>query len=94
MHAHHATTIKIPTRTKERIQTLASVRKRSPHALMLEALETYIEKEERREAWRQEGIRAYNEYQATGLHVTGEEADSWLEQLELGNDVEAPACHL
>lgn len=94
MHAQHATTIKIPAKTKERIQILARVRKRSPHALMLEALETFIEREERREAWRQEGIRAYNEYQATGLHVTGEEADTWLAQLELGNDVETPACHL
>jgi predicted transcriptional regulator len=94
MKTHHVTTLKIPARTKERIQMLAAIRKRSAHALMLEALDIYIEREERREAWRQEGIRAYNEYLTTGLHVTGEEADAWLAQLELGNDVEMPDCHL
>ena len=94
MHAHQATTIKIPAKTTERIQALAGIRKRSAHSLMLEALETYIEREERREAWRQEGLRAYHEYLATGLHVSGEEADAWLARLAEGEDAETPACHL
>jgi hypothetical protein len=28
------------------------------------------------------------------LQVTGEEADAWLAQLELGNDVKTPERHL
>ncbi len=94
MHAQQPTTIKIPAKTKERIQALASVRKRSTHALMLEALETFIDREESREAWRQEGIRAYNDFQMAGLHVTGEEADAWLARLESGDHAEMPECHL
>ena len=94
MHAPQATTIKIPAKTKERIQTLAGIRKRSAHSLMLEALEMYIEREERREAWRQEGLQAYNEYLMTGLHVTHEEADAWFKRLAEGDDAETPACHL
>lgn len=94
MHTQQATTIKLPSRTKERIQALAGVRKRSAHSLMLEALESYIDREEKREAWRQEGLRAYNEYLATGLHVTGEEADAWLARLEAGEDAGTPECHL
>jgi predicted transcriptional regulator len=94
MRTQQATTIKLPSRTKERIQALAGARKRSAHSLMLEALEGYIEREEKREAWRQEGLRAYNEYMATGLHVTGEEADAWLARLEAGENAGAPECHL
>jgi predicted transcriptional regulator len=42
MKTHHVTTLKIPARTKERIQMLAAIRKRSAHALMLEALDINI----------------------------------------------------
>lgn len=45
------------------------------------------------EAFRQDGINAWNEYQSTGRHVTFEEADTWLAKLELGQDVEPPECH-
>jgi predicted transcriptional regulator len=40
-----------------------------------------------------EATKAWEEYQATGLHLTFEEADAWLAELESGNDVEPPACH-
>lgn len=46
-----------------------------------------------REAFRQAGIRAWDEYQATGLHLTQEEADAWLAKLEAGQDAEPPECH-
>jgi len=47
-----------------------------------------------REAFRQDGTRAWEAYQATGLLVTHVEADAWLEKLEAGNDVEPPKCHV
>ena len=53
----------------------------------------YLDREERREAFRQDGIKAWNEFQATGLHVTFEEADTWLAKLEVGEDVKPPECH-
>ena len=46
-----------------------------------------IEREEKRETFRQNGIQAWNEYRATGLHATLEEADAWLGKLETGQDV-------
>jgi len=53
----------------------------------------YVDREETREAFRQDGIRAWNEYRATGLHLTLEEADAWLAELEAGEDVKPPECH-
>ena len=60
---------------------------------MREAILQYVEREERREAFHQDAIKAWNEYQATGLHVTMEEADAWLGKLETGQDLEPPECH-
>ena len=88
------TTLKIDPETKTRIKRLADVRHRSSHWLMLEAIRQYIDREEKREAFRQDGIKAWNEYQATGLHVTMEEADAWLSNLESGLDEAPPECHV
>jgi predicted transcriptional regulator len=47
-----------------------------------------------RVAFREDGVRAWTEYQATSLHVTAKEADAWLAKLEAGKDVEPPECHV
>ena len=60
---------------------------------MREAIAQYVEREEKRESFRQDGLRAWAEYQATGLHLTGEEADAWLAGLEAGRDEDPPECH-
>jgi predicted transcriptional regulator len=38
-------------------------------------------------------IAAWDSYVETGLHLTGEEVESWLASLEAGCEVEAPAPH-
>jgi predicted transcriptional regulator len=85
--------IKVDPEIKERVNRLASARNRSPHWLMREAISQYVEREEKRETFRQDALSAWNEYQATGLHVTLEEADTWFAELEAGKDVEPPECH-
>ena len=87
------TTIKIDQTTKESLKSLAEARHRSSHWMILEAIRQYLDQEEKREAFRQDGIKAWNEFQATGLHVTFEEADTWLAKLEAGEDVNPPECH-
>jgi predicted transcriptional regulator len=88
------TTIKMDSETRERMKRLAEARHRTPHWMILEAIRQYVDREEKREAFRQDGIRAWNEYQSTGLHVSMEEADAWFAQLETGQDVEPPGCHV
>jgi predicted transcriptional regulator len=79
---------------KVRMRTLADQRRRPMHWLMREAIEQYVTREEQRESFRQEAMDTWRDYQITGLHVTSEEADAWLAELEAGNDVEPPACHV
>ena len=92
--AVHSTTLKVDQSIKDRVKRLADARHRTPHRIMLDAICEYVEREEKREVFRQDGIRAWNEYEATGLHVTLEEADAWLAKLEDGQDAARPACYV
>ncbi len=85
--------IKIDEDTKARIKRLADARHRTSHWLMREAISQYVEREEKRESFRQDTLKAWEDYCTTGLHVMAAEADNWLAQLEQGNDVEPPECH-
>ncbi|SFT43330.1 ribbon-helix-helix protein, CopG family [Mesorhizobium sp. YR577] len=87
------TSLKLDQDTKERVQKLASARRRSAHWLMREAIEQYVEREEKHEKFRQDALTAWAEYQATGKHVTAEEADEWLAKLESGENADVPECH-
>ena len=86
--------IKIDDDTKQRVKRLAEVRHRTAHWLMREAIIQYVEREEKREAFRQDTLKAWDDYRTTGLHVPADEADAWLGQLEEGNDIEPPECRI
>lgn len=85
--------IKIDADIRDRVKRLAAARQRTPHWLMREAIAQYVEREERREALRQDGIKAWADYQANGLHLSAAEADAWLARLEAGEADAPPACH-
>jgi predicted transcriptional regulator len=61
---------------------------------MREAITQYLEREEKREAFRQETLKAWEAFRSTGLHATADEADAWMSQLEQGHDIEPPECHV
>ena len=88
------TSLKIEAELKDRVQRLAAARRRSPHWIMREAVEQYVSREEKREQLRKDAIAAWDHYQSTGLHITGEEVDAWMAKLEAGEDAEAPECHV
>jgi predicted transcriptional regulator len=87
-----ATSLKLDETLKGRVQHLASARRRSAHWIMREAIQQYVEREERRESFKQDALRAWNQYQATGQHVTAEDAEAWLAKLENGEDADLPKC--
>ncbi|MEO5344293.1 MAG: transcriptional regulator [Gammaproteobacteria bacterium SHHR-1] len=57
------------------------------------AITEYVDREEKREAFRQQRLQAWEAFRANGLHVAADEADAWLNQLEQGHDTEPPECH-
>ena len=82
-----STTVKLHTKTKKRVQRLAELRRRSPHWVMCEEVEQYVEQGEKSEKFQQDALAAWTNYQATPLYITVEgvdnaaEADKWLEKL-------------
>ncbi|WP_130480862.1 CopG family ribbon-helix-helix protein [Sphaerotilus mobilis] len=86
--------IKLDDDTKGRLKRLAEARHRTSHWLMREAITQYVDREEKREAFRQDTLKAWEAYRATGQHVNAEEADAWMARLEQGDDVDPPPCHV
>ena len=60
---------------------------------MREAPCDHLSGDQEREMPKQAVLEAWAEYQATGLHLTFEEADVWLARLEQGQDEDPPECH-
>jgi predicted transcriptional regulator len=87
------TSLKIDRAVKERVQRLASARRRTPHWIMREAVEQYLDREEKREKLREDALAAWTDFEATGMHLTAEEADKWLARIEAGKRAPVPKCH-
>ena len=67
--------VKLDGDTRTRIEGLAEARHRTPHWMMREAIMQYVQREEKRETFRKETIKAWEEYQEIGLHATAEEVE-------------------
>jgi len=76
------------------LANLAKVRKRTVHWLMSGAINKYAEQESRREAFRQDTLKAWEEYAQTGLHVTLDEVAVWTQSWGTDDEQEAPKCHM
>lgn len=88
-----ATSVKLDDDMKHRVQSLAQARKRTSHWIMREAIAQYVEREEKREALRQDTLMAWDAFQDTGLHATAEEVDQWLASWGSEDEGPAPECH-
>ena len=92
MSAVRPVSVKLDQKMRDRVKRLAEARDRSTHWMLREAVAQFVEREEKREAFRQAGLKAWSDYQETGLYVTQDEADAWLEKLETGEEAAAPEC--
>lgn len=88
-----ATSLKIDDELKSRVQHLADARQRSPHWIMREAIQQYVEHEEARESFKQEALASWVTYQETGRHLAAPEIRSWLDTWGTPSEIGAPECH-
>jgi predicted transcriptional regulator len=58
--------IKIDEDIKARVKRLADARQRSSHWLMREAITQYVDREEKREAFRQDTLKAWEAFRENG----------------------------
>ena len=66
MNAIRPVAVKLDQDTRDRLKRLADAKDRSTHWMLREAVSQFLEREEKREAYRQAGLQAWTEYQATG----------------------------
>lgn len=64
----HPVAVRLDPEVHVRLRALAQAQQRSAHFLMREAIAQYLDREEAREALRQDALRAWSAYQETGLH--------------------------
>ena len=93
MPSASTTSLKLDVELKTRVQRLAESRRRTSHWIMREAIDEYVTREEMRQSFHRDALAAWEDYQRTGLHLTGEEVDAWLEKLEAGKEAALPECH-
>ena len=85
--------VKLDNAMRDRIKHLAGVQHRTTHWILREAIAQYVDREEKREAFRQSTLAAWQEHQETGMHVTGDEVEAWLASWGTDNELPAPKCH-
>ena len=88
-----AISVKIDPALKTRIDNLASARERSSHWIMREAIQDYVEREEAKESFKQEALASWQEFQETGLHLTGQEVQNWLKTWGSKDETKLPSLH-
>jgi predicted transcriptional regulator len=86
--------LKLDANLKARLDAIAIARDRTAHWLMQDAIASFVEREERSAALMQEAEASYEHYVLTGLHVSGERMNEWLDQLAAGHDVDPPQCQV
>jgi predicted transcriptional regulator len=85
--------VELPEATEARLLRLADARHTPAEGLLLEAVEQYVAREERRGAMLRDATLAWEVFESDGQHATFEEVDAWLARLEAGEDAPPPACH-
>ena len=88
-----AVAVRLNIETKARLKRLGELRDKTTHKLMLTAVNEYLDREERHEAFKQEAIASHQHYKETGLHVTGDEIAQWVNSWGSDTILPAPACH-
>ena len=85
-----ATSIKIPSRLKSKIERLARKTGESSHAFMLRALTGQVEATERYQAFLRDGVRADEAMQRSGLGYAAEDVHVYLEAKLSGRRARRP----
>jgi len=86
-------TVKLEESDRARIKSLAAIKNRTPHYLMREAIQKYLEAEELELRFVNAAEASLKEYKLNGLHITLEEFSGWATKLKTSPDAAMPTCH-
>ena len=78
---------------QEKVQQIMVLQRSSFNNIVSQALREYIEREEKKIAFQQEAMTAWQNFQQDGLHLTDDEVASWLATWGTEKETEIPKCH-
>ncbi|MCA3255897.1 MAG: ribbon-helix-helix protein, CopG family [Alphaproteobacteria bacterium] len=84
------TSIKLDPELKARVEQIAKAQGRTTHGVLREAVAEYVVKAEHRAELDRATLDAAAAFDATGVHVPGDEVDAWLTRLSAGENVPPP----
>lgn len=84
------TSLKLPRELRARVVRVAKKTGRTPHRLMLEAIERETAREERVEAFVKEALAADRAIEKTGEVYAARDVHAWLLRLASGNSARRP----
>lgn len=86
-------TVKLDSSDRDRIASLAAMKKRTAHYLMKEAILEYVQREEARQNFIKAADTSFEHYKETGLHITLDEFSAWVDEVQKDPDAPVTACH-
>lgn len=86
-------TVKLELSERERIKSIAAFRNRTPHFIMKEAIQQYLDHAEIEQNFISAGQSSWQDYESTELHITLEEAKKWAKKLPVDQGAALKACH-
>ena len=92
-HSHGTVTVKLDPSDRDRIVSLAAMKKRTPHYLMKEAILEYVQREESRQNFIKAAESSFEHYKETGLHITLDEFSTWADEVQQNPNTPLAACH-
>ena len=78
---------------QKKVQHIVDLQHSSFDSVVHQALSEYVEREEKKIAFQQEALSAWQDFQQNGLHLTGDEVETWLETWGTDKETEIPKCH-
>ena len=82
--------VKMDDATYDRLKALGSVRQRSPHWLMREAIIQFLEREEEAENRKKDTLARLAQFEKTGESIPFETVEAWLATWGSENEVKCP----
>lgn len=84
------TTLKLPAKLRSRVARLAKRSQRTPHGLMLEAIEREVDRQERVDAFVREAAEADRAVDRGGQTFAASEVHDWIRRLASSPDAPRP----
>jgi predicted transcriptional regulator len=84
------TSLKLPEDLKDRLGKVAQRVEQTPHAYMVEAIAEKVQRDEKRQSFWDDGLKALEEFKRTGVAYSFEDVRKYMLALAQGKKVRRP----